>query len=48
MKDLSIYFQPVSNDYLATHGLGSQLSVHTEGLFPELKSKGIALLYVPE
>jgi arginase family enzyme len=48
MKDLSIYFQPVSNDYLSTQGLGSHLLIHTDGSFPQLKSKGIALMYVPE
>ena len=48
MKDLSIYFQPVSDEYVVDQGIGSQLSVHTDGSFPELKSKGIALFYVPE
>ena len=46
MKDLSIYFQPVEET--SSSGLGVQISIHTEGNFPELKEKGVALIYVPE
>lgn len=48
MKDLSIYFQPVSETHAAESGLGAHVLIHREGNFPELKSKGIALMYVPE
>ncbi len=49
MKDISIYFKPVDTDKL----LGGQdlldfAKIHTEGNFPVIKDKGVALLYVPE
>lgn len=46
MKDLSIYFQPVTNT--VDFGLGAHIHVHRDGDFPELKEKGLALIYVPE
>jgi arginase family enzyme len=46
MKDLSIYFQPVEET--TDFGLGAHTAVHTAGDFPELKEKGVALIYVPE
>jgi len=46
MKDLSIYFQPVEET--VGFGLGAHAAIHTDGNFPELKEKGVALIYVPE
>ncbi len=46
MKDLSIYFQPVEETL--DFGLGAHVAIHTDGNFPELKEKGVALIYVPE
>ncbi len=50
MKDLSIYFTPVSGqDDYNTNQLGNSVVFHVEEDFPELTSKGgIALFYVPE
>lgn len=48
MKDISIYFQPVSELEAAEESLGSTIQYHTEGDFPELKKNGIAIFYCPE
>ena len=49
MKDLSIYFQPVSSfEELAEECLGNSIRYHTEGNFPDIDEKGIALIYCPE
>ncbi len=49
MKDISIYFSSVEEfkDYSELQ-LGGRLIKHTEGNFPEIKSKGIAIFHVPE
>lgn len=49
MKDLSIYFRPLSTaeDYPA-ESLGSVVSVHGEHGFPVMGKGGLALIYVPE
>lgn len=49
MKDISIYFTPVN--YKAkpdATNLGNQVEIHTEGNFPDLNQKGVAILHVPE
>jgi len=47
MKDISIYFQPVTS--VAGKGdLSGEILTHDENGFPELSEKGIALIYVPE
>jgi len=49
MKDLSIYFSPVSYaQEMAEEALGKQILVHDENGFPEITEKGVAILYVPE
>ena len=49
MKDISIYFQPVSNiNREGVESLGGSLLIHDEHGFPEIDKKGIALIYVPE
>lgn len=49
MKDLSIYFLPISKTHLRTEGtLGDVIGIHDETGFPDLKGKGAAILYVPE
>lgn len=49
MKDISIYFQPISEDcVMEQERLGQQMRVHDAGGFPELDKKGVALVYVPE
>jgi formiminoglutamase len=49
MKDISIYFSPVATD-LPFHEqrIGSAIETHRESSFPELKSGGVAIMYVPE
>lgn len=47
MKDISIYFQPVSKPQ--GHGdLVEKVWVHDDQGFPEIDKKGIAVIYVPE
>ncbi|MDX1652282.1 MAG: formimidoylglutamase [Brumimicrobium sp.] len=49
MKDISIYFRPVTPEFKnEQHSLGKKIFVHTEDSFPEFKKKGIAIFYVPE
>lgn len=50
MKDISIYFQPVSVDFDARmeSSLGNSIQIHSEAGFPTLNKGGIALLYCPE
>lgn len=49
MKDISIYFQPISSiDKKGVDSLGGTLLIHDEHGFPEIDKKGIALIYVPE
>lgn len=48
MKDISIYFTPLSNDTsYADQQIGSQIDAFTHS-FPELKTGGVAIFYVPE
>ena len=49
MKDISIYFSPVSETLnRSEERLGAYIYVHDEHGFPELNEKGVALIYVPE
>ncbi len=50
MKDISIYFQPVSVDFDACmeSSLGNSIQIHSKEGFPTLNKGGIALLYCPE
>lgn len=50
MKDISIYFQPVSIDVNYSEGqIGNYAQIHTMDNFPEIeKKKGIAIFSVPE
>lgn len=49
MKDISIYFTPI--EPLGVYNeqqIGSKIQLNTEYAFPELKSGGLALIFVPE
>lgn len=50
MEDLSIYFSPVSENRISStaESIGSKIIIHNKSGFPELESKGIALIYCPE
>ncbi|MFT6500381.1 MAG: hypothetical protein ACJASQ_000488 [Crocinitomicaceae bacterium] len=48
MKDISIYFKPISDISDATGDLIIDSHIHNEDGFPELKDPGIAIIYVPE
>lgn len=49
MKDISIYFKPVSNSLFENKGeLFHSIQIHNESGFPEVKDKGVAILYTPE
>lgn len=49
MKDISIYFKPVSiKDEIKPESLGESIFMHDENGFPEIDSKGVAIIYVPE
>lgn len=49
MKDISIYFSPISEAHtIIDDSLGDAMLIHREGNFPEIDSKGIAIIYVPE
>jgi formiminoglutamase len=48
MADLSIYLAPVSQLDYTRQGIGSKMLVHDENGFPELRTPGIAIIYVPE
>ena len=48
MKDISIYFTPVTTLEFGEGTVGSVMQIHTESGFPDLNKKGIALFYVPE
>jgi len=49
MKDISIYFKPVSEEFSESLGeLHSSLLINDTAGFPEIDKKGIALIYVPE
>jgi formiminoglutamase len=56
MKDLSIYFSPISseNEQILNHStkksgsIGTHVKAHTSHGFPDLTKNGIAIFYVPE
>lgn len=49
MKDISIYFSPVSTTTVFEENtLFSNVNRHTEDSFPDLNKEGVALIYVPE
>lgn len=49
MKDLSIYFSPVSQEHPCDEeSLGDSMYIHNEAGFPDLVEKGVAIIYVPE
>ena len=48
MKDISIYFKPISDISNAKGNLVGDSYIHNDGGFPELKGPGIAIVYVPE
>lgn len=51
MKDISIYFSPVSEAYrtsLTADSLGTIINTHTADGFPAINKDGIALIYAPE
>lgn len=48
MKDLSIYFQPVTLNNYSDQQIGGVVRAHTEGDFPVIEKGGVAIFYVPE
>ena len=49
MKDISIYFSPVSLDgEFSELTIGGSIVRNVEGSFPEIQMGGVALIYVPE
>lgn len=49
MKDISIYFSPVSLEgEFSEFTIGGTIYRHSEGNFPEIEKGGVALIYVPE
>ena len=50
MKDISIYFNPLTEvEQVSDKGcLANVIERHTTENFPELKNKGVAIIYVPE
>ncbi len=49
MKDLSIYFSPISQNHPRNEGcLGDSMVIYDDSEFPDLSDKGVALIYVPE
>jgi formiminoglutamase len=49
MKDIEIYFTPIESLILPKeNSLGSKISRHTEGNFPDIENKGVAIFYTPE
>lgn len=49
MEDIAIYFKPVSGDALEINsGLINKLNIHTESNFPNVKSKGVAIIGLSE
>jgi len=49
MKDISIYFSPISDIEEIQEGtIGEVITKHTENDFPEIEKNSIAILYVPE
>jgi formiminoglutamase len=48
MKDISIYFQPVERVNSIDESLGNKIQYHTDGDFPSLDTRGVAIFYSPE
>ncbi len=50
MEELSIYFSPVSENRIKKNAesLGRAIDAHVDDNFPEIKEKGVALIYCPE
>lgn len=50
MKDISIYFQSLDSEQFKVEeaNLLNNVEMYTEGNFPELKEKGVALIFCPE
>ena len=49
MKDISIYFEPISESIsISKKGLGESIVLHDKTGFPSINEKGIAIIYVPE
>lgn len=49
MKDISIYFKPVSFQIpFEEEVLGNYIQFHKDGNFPTIKKKGVAILNIPE
>lgn len=48
MEDISFYFSPISFNTKNETNLSSEIQTHTKNNFPEIESKGIAILYVSE
>jgi arginase family enzyme len=49
MKDISIYFTPIELDKTyVEQTIGSVIEIHRDASFPDLKSGGVAIIYVPE
>ena len=46
--DISYFFQPIKCDYTFEESIGSIISSHVEGSFPELEKGSIAIFYCPE
>jgi formiminoglutamase len=49
MKDISIYFKPrnESNEFIS-ESIGEKITIHKEGLFPDLEKNSIAIISCPE
>jgi hypothetical protein len=49
MKDISIYFTPIELDKTyEEQTIGSVIEIYRDASFPDLKSGGVAIIYVPE
>ena len=49
MKDISIYFEPISNNPSGNeYSLLNELIIHDEKGFPEIEGPGVAIIHVPE
>lgn len=49
MKDISIYFQSIEfEEDFEKEAIGQEINLHTQNNFPDLKGKGVALIFTPE
>ncbi len=48
MKDLSFYFKAIEEFEFESESIGNSIIPHTDGFFPELEKKSIAIFYCPE